>query len=235
MTVARQVSRIESNAKAIAADDRRLAEIIQEQRQRRAAMIAAKEQLLLDVSRDVGLLELPAPTILSILTSLKDTCARESVAAPAETPTATAQQQPKPGDTRPVTRSRRSTGGATDGAVAVVVKAARGVGKVKREALEKAALTWSGKAAHWHGRVDADTAEMLRAVFPGQVTIEAQAHSTKGTRLAPADDAIGGETSIEATETVAPGGASAAAEGGKAGTGGAGVDKALGAPGGAGH
>jgi hypothetical protein len=192
-------------------------------------MSEAKERLLLDVGRDVGLLDLPAPAIVRIVTSLKDVCARESVAAPAETPTATAQQQPKPGDTRPVTRSRRSTGGATDGAVAVVVKAACGVGKVKREALEKAVLTWSGKAAHWHGRVDADTAEMLRAVFPGKVTIEAQAHSTKVTRPAPIADETGREGVVEAAAPVVLGGAPAVADGLPVGDG-AGVEKPLEAP-----
>jgi len=219
MQIVRQVSRIESKAKAIADDDRRLAQIAEEQRQRRAQMAAAKERLLVDLGHEIGLLDLPAPAMARIVTSLKGACAQESVAAPTKPTAMTAQEQPKADNTRPTTRARRSTGGADDGTAEIVVKSSRNAGAVKRSALEKAGLRWNGKSGCWRGRVDADMTEQLRSMFGERVSVAVEAPSTKATRLAPIVSGPGSESGTEAPAPVMSGGAPAVVEDAPAGDG----------------
>jgi hypothetical protein len=200
-TVLRQVSRIEINARAIADDDRRLAQILQDQRQRRAEMAAAKEKLLVDLGDSLGLLDLPASAIVRIVTSLKEACARESVAAPVEMPTATAEKPARATRTAgsaPPPRGRGGSRDATDdgdGRVFVTVKVSRNVGAERRGLLESAGLRWHGKSGTWQGRVTAEVVARLQDAFGDRVAVHsppapAVAAADSGSRAAGPDAAI---------------------------------------------
>jgi hypothetical protein len=229
MQITRQVSRIEASAKAIAADDQRVAAIMEEQRQRRAQMTAAKEKLLLDLGHEAGLLDLSASAIARIMAGLEDSCLQESVAA-AQVLLVKEQEQPKFKNALPAARALRSTGAADEGLTNIVVKTSRNTATAKREVLQKARLHWNGKGGYWRGRVDAVTVQLLREVFGDRVSVAAEGPSTKATLPAPIAGETGGEGCIEAIAPNAAGEAPAAAVGAPVGTDGASVVTALEAP-----
>jgi hypothetical protein len=175
-TIEQQVSRIESNERAIQKSAQRVSDIQADQQQRQSNIAAAKETLVVSLARDAGLLDLSPRQIVDALSGLKKMCAAQPAVGSPDASTAKKATKrakaPHPAAGEARDGSRGSQPASDTGAVHVVVKISRNAAAEKKRVLEDDGMRWSGKAGHWHGQVSEATAERLRKTFAERVTVQ---------------------------------------------------------------
>jgi hypothetical protein len=160
MNVDKELRRLAKAEKAIAARDRKLAALQDEQVQARGASDAAKEQLALTMLRQRGVFNLSAGQLMALLAGI--TPAVVTVHGAVNTSAPPLQVDENGGVATP----------AVPGSVDVTVKFSSNCSKAKRKLLRRAKLTWNGKDGRWIGRVERTHLAELRAVFGERLAIE---------------------------------------------------------------
>jgi hypothetical protein len=210
MNVDKELRRLAKAEKAIAARDRKLAAMQDEQVQARGASDAAKERLALTMLRQRGVFDLSAGQLMALLSGVTPAVAMVHGAIVTSAPPVHAEEN----------------GGvetsAVPGSVDVAVKISRNAAEAKRDLLSRAGLKWNGKAGQWIGTVDRSRVSELQAVFGERVAIKfAPEHEAPVVTPAPAEpvvvpDAAGASEALpEARQAVSE--ANAGISGGDAG------------------
>lgn len=184
MNVDTELRRLAKAEKAIAARDRKLATLRDEQVQARGASDAAKEQLALTILRQRGVFDLSAEQLMEQLAGI--TPAVATVHGAINTSALPSQVDENGGVVPP----------SVSGSVDVVVKISINCADAKRKLLERAKMKWNGKDGRWYGRVDPSHLAELRAVFGARVTIEPAGEGAVVTQAAaePIVDAVANHT-----------------------------------------